>query len=322
LGYPLKADTFGGGFIYGMKENRVSIGLLTSLDYCDPYMDPHRVFQKFKLHPYIAEILEGGKVVQYGAKSVPVGGFFSMPCPVFEGGLLIGDAAALFNGMKIKGIHYAMKSGMLAAETILEALLKNDFSLNQLKNYRTTLAHSYIHKDLYKVRNFHQAFQKGFWLGMVKVGLQYVLGGRILKNRLLAGPDYAHLKKVMEYYGTQSPTEAQKGEIKFDGERTFDKQTDVYYSGTTHEEKQPPHLKILDLNICYTRCREEFQNPCVRFCPAGVYEMEVDESTGKQNLKLNFSNCVHCKTCDIKDPFENITWVPPEGGGGPKYTLV
>jgi electron-transferring-flavoprotein dehydrogenase len=322
LGYPLKADSFGGGFIYGMKENRVSIGLLTSLDYCDPYMDPHRVFQKFKLHPYIAEILKGGKVVQYGAKSVPVGGFFSMPCPVFEGGILIGDAAALFNGMKIKGIHYAMKSGMLAAETILEALLKNDFSLNQLKNYRTTLAHSYIHKDLYKVRNFHQAFQKGFWLGMVKVGLQYVLGGRILKNRLLAGPDYAHLKKVMEYYGTQSPTEAQKGEIKFDGERTFDKQTDVYYSGTTHEEKQPPHLKILDLNICYTRCREEFQNPCVRFCPAGVYEMEVDESTGKQNLKLNFSNCVHCKTCDIKDPFENITWVPPEGGGGPKYTLV
>jgi electron-transferring-flavoprotein dehydrogenase len=172
------------------------------------------------------------------------------------------------------------------------------------------------------VRNFYQAFQKGFWLGMVKVGFQFVLGGRILKNRLSAGPDYAHMKKVADYYGTKNPTDEQKGEIKFDGERTFDKVTDVYYSGAIHEEKQPPHLKVLDLNICYTRCTEEFQNPCVRFCPAGVYEMEKDESTGKQNLKLNFSNCVHCKTCDVKDPYENITWVPPEGGGGPKYTMV
>jgi len=322
MGYPLKADAFGGSFIYGMKDNKIAIGLLTSLDYSDPYMDLHREFQKFKLHPYIAGILKGGKMVQYGAKTVPVSGFFSMPEPVFDGGLLVGDAASLFNGMKIKGIHYAMKSGMLAAETILEALLKNDFSINQLQNYKTALANSYIYKDLYKVRNFHQAFQKGFWLGMVKVGFQFVLGGRILKNRLSAGPDYAHMKKVADYYGTKNPTDEQKGEIKFDGERTFDKVTDVYYSGAIHEEKQPPHLKVLDLNICYTRCTEEFQNPCVRFCPAGVYEMEKDESTGKQNLKLNFSNCVHCKTCDVKDPYENITWVPPEGGGGPKYTMV
>ena len=130
------------------------------------------------------------------------------------------------------------------------------------------------------------------------------------------------MKKVNDYYGTKKPLDEQKGEIKFDGERTFDKQTDVYYSGSIHEEKQPPHLKVLDLDICYTRCTEKFQNPCVRFCPAGVYEMEKDESTGKQNLKLNFSNCVHCKTCDVKDPYENITWVPPEGGGGPKYTMV
>ena len=322
FGYPLKADAFGGSFIYGMKDNKIAIGLLTSLDYSDPYLDPHREFQKFKLHPYIAGILKGGKMVQYGAKTVPVSGFFSMPEPVFDGGLLVGDAASLFNGMKIKGIHYAMKSGMLAAETIFEALLKKDFSIEQLKNYRTALANSYIFKDLYKVRNFHQAFQKGLWMGMVKVGFQYVLSGRILKNRLGAGADYAHMKKVVDYYGTKSPTDEQKGDIKYDGERTFDKVTDVYYSGAIHEEKQPPHLKVLDLNICYTRCTEEFQNPCVRFCPAGVYEMEKDESTGKQNLKLNFSNCVHCKTCDVKDPYENITWVPPEGGGGPKYTMV
>jgi electron-transferring-flavoprotein dehydrogenase len=143
-----------------------------------------------------------------------------------------------------------------------------------------------------------------------------------LKNRLPTEPDFVHLKKVVDVYGTDSPTDEQKGLIKFDGEKTFDKETDVYYSGTTHEEQQPAHLKIIDLNICYTKCTEEYQNPCVSFCPANVYEIEIDEETGKPNMKLNFSNCVHCKTCDVKDPYENITWVPPEGGGGPKYTMM
>jgi len=322
MGYPLKTDTFGGGFIYGMKDKRVAIGLLTSLDYPDPLMDPHREFQKLKLHPHIAKLLKGGKMVQYGAKTVPVSGFFSMPAPVFDGGLLVGDAACFFNGMKIKGIHYAMKSGMLAAQTIMGCLLKDDFSISQLKTYRTLLENSYIYKDLRKVRNFHQAFQKGFWLGMIKVGFQFLMGGRILKDRLSAGPDYTHMKKIVDYYWTKTPSDEQKGDIKYDGLQTFDKVSDVYYSGSTHEEKQPAHLKIRDLNICYTRCKEEYGNPCVRFCPASVYEMEVDETTGKQNLKINFSNCVHCRTCDVKDPYENITWVPPEGGGGPKYSLV
>ena len=135
-------------------------------------------------------------------------------------------------------------------------------------------------------------------------------------------PDYVHLKKVVDVYGTESPTDEQKGIIKFDGKHTFDKETDVYYSGTTHEEKQPAHLKILDLDICYTKCTEEYQNPCVNFCPANVYEMEMDEESGKRMMKLNFSNCVHCKTCDVKDPYANIQWVPPEGGGGPKYTTM
>jgi electron-transferring-flavoprotein dehydrogenase len=322
LGYPLKSDTYGGGFIYGMKDNKVSVGLLTGLDYHDPFLDPHREFQKFKLHPLVADLLKDGKLVQYGAKTAPVGGFFSIPKLTFPGGMLVGDSASLFISQKIKGIHCAMKSGMLAAETIFQALLKGDFSEGQMSMYRQALVESSVGHELYRSRNFHQAFQKGLWLALIKAGLQYVLGGRILQARLSTVPDFTHLKKVVDVYGKESPGEDEKGNIKYDGTRTFDKETDVYYSGTIHEEKQPPHLKIPDLEICYNRCTREFQNPCLRFCPASVYEMETDEETGKRRMKLNFSNCVHCKTCDIKDPFENISWIPPEGGGGPKYTVL
>ncbi len=249
-------------------------------------------------------------------------GYFSVPKVSFNGGMLIGDSAGLFNGMKIKGIHYAMKSGMLAAETIFEGLLKDDFSEDQFEKYREALDNSYINKELYKVRNFHQSFEGGLWKGLFRAGIQYIFSGRDWASRLSSTPDFTHLKKVTDYYGMNSPSDNQKGDIKYDGERSFDKETDVYYSGSTHEENQPPHLKVLDYDICYTKCREEYQNPCVRFCPANVYEMEADEETGKLELKLNFSNCVHCKTCDIKDPYENINWVPPEGGGGPKYSMV
>jgi electron-transferring-flavoprotein dehydrogenase len=321
MGYPLR-NTYGGGFVYGMKENMVSVGLLTGLDSEDAFVDPHLEFQKFKLHPFVAEILADGKLMQYGAKTAPVGGYFSIPKIAFNGGLLVGDSASLFISQKIKGIHVAMKSGMLAAETVFDALLKDDFSEPLLQSYEASLYKSYLGKELYRVRNFHQAFQKGLWLGLIKAGFQYILGGRILKGRLGAKPDYVHARKVLDLYGTDSPSDEQKGLIKFDGTKTFDKESDVYYSGTTHEEQQPPHLRIPDLNICYTVCRVEYQNPCTRFCPANVYEMETDEATGKPTLKLNFSNCVHCKTCDIKDPYENIVWVPPEGGGGPKYTIV
>jgi len=322
MGYPLKNDTYGGGFIYGMTNNQVSVGLLTGLDYQDPYLDPHTAFQKFKLHPMVAEILKDGKLAQYGAKSAPVGGYWSIPKPYFEGGLLVGDSANLFISQKLKGIHVAMKSGMLAAEATFNALLKNDFSESTLKEYETSLYNSSVGKDLRKVRNFHQLFKSGLYLALIRAGFQYVLGGRILKDRLNTTPDHVHLKKVSAVYGTNAPTDEQKGIIKFDGERTFDKETDVYYSGATHEEQQPAHLKILDLDLCYTRCTEEYQNPCLRFCPANVYEMETNEDTGERTMKLNFSNCVHCKTCDVKDPYENITWTAPEGGGGPKYTVV
>ncbi len=322
MGYPLKSDTFGGGFIYGMKDNRVSLGQLTSLDYEDPFIDPHREFQKFKLHPMVKKLLVDGKLVQYGAKTAPAGGFFSVPKLTFPGGLIIGDSANLFNTQKIKGVHIAIRSGMLAAETILDCLTKEDFSESRLEQYRTAMMHSKEVSDLYRIRNFHQTVQKGFYQGMVLMGIQHVLGGSIFQSRLESISDHLHMKKIIKIYGTDTPPDKKKGDIKYDGKLTFDKETDVYYSGTTHEEKQPPHLKILDLDICYNRCTKEFQNPCVRFCPANVYEMELDEETGKQNMKLNFSNCVHCKTCDVKDPYENILWTPPEGGGGPKYSMM
>ena len=322
MGYPHKSHTYGGGFIYGMTGNRVSLGLLTGLDYKDPCMDPHREFQKFKTHPLVSEMLRDGKVIQYGGNTAPVGGHFSIPKLFFDGGLLVGDSANLFVSQKIKGIHVAMKSGMLAAETILNALLKGDFSGAQLQAYEEAFYKSDAGREIYRCRNFHQLFHRGLWNALFWGGLQYILGGRIVRPRLPADHDFSHLKKVSEYYGVDSPTDEQKGDIKYDGTLTFDKETDVYYSGSTHEEQQPAHLHIADLDICYTKCREEYQNPCQRFCPANVYEMEVDEETGKPQMKLNFSNCIHCKTCDVKDPYEIITWVPPEGGGGPKYTIV
>ena len=322
LGYPLDSATFGGGFIYGMTDNRIALGLLTSLEYQDPGLDPHRLFQKFKMHPYVASLIKGGKLVQYGAKTAPIGGYFAVPKLVVDGGMIVGDGAQLFISNKIKGIHAAMTSGMLAAEATLEAMLADDFSAAKLQSYETALFDNQVGRDLHKSRNFHQAFQKGLWFGMAQISFQYLLGGKIIKERLGAEPDHTHLKSLKAYYGKSNPSDSEMGIVKYDGEYTFDKETDVYYSGTIHEEHQPAHLKVLDTNICYTRCKEEYGNPCVSFCPANVYEMNTDEETGALKLKLNFTNCVHCKTCDVKDPYENITWVPPEGEGGPKYATM
>jgi electron-transferring-flavoprotein dehydrogenase len=285
-------------------------------------LDPHREFQKFKLHPYVANLLRDGKIVQYGAKTAPVGGYFSIPKLYCKGGLIIGDAANLFVSQKIKGIHVAMKSGMLAAEAAMDALIRDDYSESSLSKYQKSIFQDKIGKELYRSRNFHQAFQKGQWSGMIKAAFQYLLGGRIIRNRLPSEPDFVHMRMLAGPNRVGSPTVEQSGDIIYDGERTFNKDADVYYSGTIHEERQPPHLKITDIDLCYDRCPNEYGNPCIRFCPANVYEMEFDEKTGKPSLKINFTNCLHCKTCDIKDPYGNITWIPPEGGGGPKYTIV
>jgi electron-transferring-flavoprotein dehydrogenase len=319
LGYPLPNDTFGGGFVYGMKNDLLDIGLVVGLDYQDPFTDPHQLFQKFKQHPAIAKMLEGGKMLYYGAKTIPEGGLMSQPKYYGDGFLIIGDSASFLNSQKLKGIHMAMKSGMLAAEAIYEALLAERFDEQQLSRFEHLIKNSYIYKELYEVRNFHQAFRNGRRRGLVEAGIQYLTGGLGMFGDLTAEAGHEIMKKLHvfdrmpKYPGDVPQLEPNKADNKL----TFDKVTDVYRSGTEHNEDQPSHLKVLDFNICIDRCTNEFGNPCQYFCPAAVYEIE--SANGGRRPKINFSNCVHCKTCDIMDPYQIIDWVTPEGGGGPNY---
>jgi electron-transferring-flavoprotein dehydrogenase len=309
LGWPVPTDIYGGGWIYGLSNNRVSIGLVVALEYEDPRFDPHAAFQTWKTHPFVRNILDGGKLVRYGAKSLPYGGWYSMPRNYLDGGLIIGDSGSFLDSQRLKGVHLAMKSGMLAAETIFEALKKENYSAASLSPYKDKIDKSYIKTELWKVRNFHQGFQNGLLNGFINAGLQQLTGGRGLIDPMPAHQGYGKYKPI---YGRPAPPRFQG-----DGKLTFDRLTDVYHSGTRHEEDQPCHLHVQDLNICATRCVEEYGNPCQYFCPAAVYEM-AREGAGVK-LKINAANCVHCKTCDIADPYQIIDWVVPEGGGGPNY---
>jgi electron-transferring-flavoprotein dehydrogenase len=314
VGWPLGTDEFGGGWIYHLPDRLISIGHVAGLDAADPRFDPHRKFQEFKTHPAIRRLLEGAELVEYGAKAIPEGGWYSMPRLAVDGALLVGDAGGLLNSMKLKGIHMAMKSGMLAAETAHAALRDGDTSAARLGAYERAIRQSYVGRDLWRVRNVHQAMAKGRWRGMVRVGLQYLLGGRDWGDELQAEPDPVRMATLVGRYGRRDVPHPDSR--SFDGKLTFDKLTDVYHSGTAHGEDQPSHLVVIDTEICRSRCTEEYGNPCVEFCPAHVYEW-VDG-----DLKLNPSNCVHCKTCDIRDPYGIIFWVPPEGGGGPRQTYT
>jgi electron-transferring-flavoprotein dehydrogenase len=312
-GWPLTSRQFGGGFIYALSETLLSVGLVVGLDIEDPRFDPHEAFQRFKTHPRVARLLEGGKMIRYGAKAIPEGGYFSIPRTSTDGALIIGDSAGFLNSQRLKGIHLAMKSGMLAAETIFDALQKKDISAAALGVFGTKWQSSWIKDELWKVRNFHQGFDGGFWAGVIHAALQQVTGGRGLRARYLTRAGHERMRLI-------SQIESQSIErFKPDGKLTFDKLSDVYYSSTHHEEGQPSHLKIADFDICNDRCTREYGNPCQHFCPAAVYEMEEAPGGAGKRLKLNPSNCVHCKTCDIADPYQIITWVPPEGGGGPHY---
>ena len=320
LGFPSDTKTYGGGWIYGLKNNVVSIGYVTGLDYVDPMIDPHAEFQKFKTNPKVAAVLKGGKMLKYGAKTINAGGWFTMPRLYADGVLLVGDCASFLNGQRIKGIHTAMKSGMLAAETIVDAFGHEDFSSNTLKHYEERVSMSWIYDELYAVRNFHGAFQKGRWSALINTGLQFLTGGLawgfLPKEHHVPGYErMARLSEPPALAGRQKRYQ----DLTFDKELTFDKVTDVFYGAVAHNEDQPSHLHVLDTEICATRCAEEFGNPCQRFCPAAVYEMEENSARGRRELKVNFSNCVHCKTCDIADPYQIINWVTPEGGGGPNY---
>ena len=310
LGWPLDSSMYGGGWVYGLPENRVSTGMVISLDYHDPRFDPHEAFQKYKTHPFLKRVLEGGKLVRYGAKTVPYGGWYSMPRTYVDGGLLIGDSASLLNSQRLKGIHIAIKSGMLAAETVFEALKTGDASAKTLSAFPQKIEQSWIKKELWAVRNFHQGFHHGLYAGLFHAGMQFVTGGRGLIDPMRMRAGYEEYHKLN---GSGPAPERFKG----DGVLTFDRLTDVYHSGTRHEEDQPCHLLVADLNVCATKCVTEYGNPCKYFCPAAVYEMVQEK--GQTRLKINASNCVHCKTCDIADPYQIITWVPPEGGGGPNY---
>jgi electron-transferring-flavoprotein dehydrogenase len=316
MGWPLRNEEFGGGFIYNMSEGRVSIGFVIGLDYLDPRLDSHERFQEFKTHPYVKSILEGGTLYSYGAKTIPEGGYWALPQYYFNGGLIIGDAAGFLNAMRLKGIHLAFKTGMLAADAAYEALQANDCSASKLKRFEELVEKSWVRDELWKVRNFHQAFEHGFFVGMIHTGLQMVTGGRGLYNRYRNKPGHERMRQVKEYYDGRVPPPPPA----FDRKLTFDKLTDVYNSGTAHDEDQPCHLHILKPDICHPRCTNEYGNPCQNFCPAAVYEMVGDGSS--RRLQINFSNCVHCKTCDIMDPYEIIDWVTPEGGDGPGYELL
>jgi electron-transferring-flavoprotein dehydrogenase len=319
LGWPLDMDTFGGAFIYGMKDRVVDVGLVVGLDYRNPTLDPHHEFQRFKLHPSIRQILEGGTMIAAGAKAIPEGGYFSMPRMYGDGFLITGDSAGYLNGARLKGIHLGIKSGMLAAEAAFHALLNEDYSAAQLSEYRDLFEASWAKEELWKQRNFHQAFEYGQVAGMFNAGISMFTGGRGFgfQNRLEGHAGHEKMERIQRYLGSEDPHPPEK--MKFDNKYTFDKVSDVYYGGVLHEENQPAHLLIHDTEVCITKCTQEYGNPCLHFCPANVYEPQpTADGRGKVPF-LNFTNCFHCKTCDIMDPYQVITWVTPEGGGGPNY---
>jgi len=317
MGFPLGHDIFGGGFIYGMKNDIWNVGIVVGLDYSDSNVDPHHELQSLKTHPWVRSLLDGGEMIAYGAKTLPEGGYFSIPKLTVGGAMLIGDSAGFLNGQRLKGIHLAMKSGMLAADVIRDALDNNRFDDEMLSSFETKVQESWIHDELWKVRNFHQGFDRGLLAGLCNAGFGLVTGGRAwgLFNRLQSKEDYLHLTKLNKT--AEGEYHDRYNNLKFDGKYLFDKVTDVYHSATSHDEDQIPHLHVHDTDICITKCVEEFGNPCEKFCPADVYEIVTEENN--RRLQINFSNCVHCKTCDIMDPYQIINWVPPEGGGGPVW---
>jgi electron-transferring-flavoprotein dehydrogenase len=309
LGMPLGLDGYGGGWIYGQKDNRLSIGFVVGLDHGDARLDPHALFVQWKQHPAVARHLAGGKVVRYGAKTIPYGGYFAMPKLFGDGFCLVGDTAGFLNSARLKGVHLALKSGMLAAEAIADALAKGDTSAAGLASYRERFEASWAREELWQVRNFHQAFEPGLFAGMLDAGVQMLTGGRgLVKHR-----------RGHEDHTTTAPVERSRlAKPRYDDSVSLDKLTDVYWSGAVHDEDQPSHLVVTDPSICVERCTAEFGNPCQHFCPAAVYEWP-EGHVGAGGPVINASNCVHCKTCDVADPYQVIEWIVPEAGGGPKY---
>jgi len=312
IGWPLDAGTYGGSFLYHLDNDRVAIGFVTGLDYSDPMLSPFEAFQQLKHHPLIKPLLEGGSIVSAGARAIVEGGYQSLPVCEMPGAILIGDAAGLLNVPKIKGTHQAFRSAMLAAEHLVAA--------GKPQGWDAKLRSSTVMAELKKVRNIRPGFHKGFWRGLINAGWETLTAGHspwTLKNHA----DHTSLRKIDKFAAELPGTGAgSKSRGRDYVERTLpprDRLAEVYFASTQHDEDQPIHLHVLDTSICVSRCAEEYGNPCTRFCPAGVYEI-LGEGADKR-LQINAANCVHCKTCDIKDPYGIINWVTPEGGSGPNY---
>jgi electron-transferring-flavoprotein dehydrogenase len=318
-GWPL-TKTFGGTFIYTYPNDQIVIGLVGYMDTHDPLFDPHRELQRLKTHPFIYDMIKGGQVIAYGGKTLPAGGWYSMPKLYSDGMLVIGDSASMVDVKKLKGIHLAIKSGMLAAETAVEALAKQDFSSAVLEAYDKKIKASYVRDDLWKTRNFHQTASAGLVKGGWNLALQEITGGRGLFEMMKSHKDFQTTDTVLNVWGPNGLEEAQAQMPKADGILFFDKLSSVYLTGTKHDEDSPNHLLVENRDLCREVCEPKYKSPCNHFCPASVYEMVPDEEhPGQKKLHVNYTNCIHCKSCDIKCPFDNIDWTTPEAGGGPQY---
>ncbi|MDA7414869.1 electron transfer flavoprotein-ubiquinone oxidoreductase [Xenophilus arseniciresistens] len=318
-GWPLPNDTYGGSFLYHAENNQVIVGYVVGLDYQNPHMSPFEEFQRFKTHPNIRWYFEGqdqglkpAKRLSYGARAITAGGLLSLPKTVFPGGALVGCEAGYLNASRIKGSHAAIKTGMLAAEAAFEAI-KAGRQHDELSDYPAAFEKSWLHEELHRARNFKQWFKKGLMVGTLMTGIeQFVLRGRIPWTIRRTEADHKRLKPASQCKKIAYP--------KPDGKLTFDRLSSVFISNTNHEENQPAHLTLKDASVPTRINLPEYAGPEARYCPAGVYEFVPDEANaGKERLQINAQNCVHCKTCDIKDPTQNIVWVTPEGGGGPNY---
>jgi electron-transferring-flavoprotein dehydrogenase len=310
-GWPLDSGTYGGSFMYHMKDRLVAVGFVVGLGYSNPYLSPFEEFQRFKLHPAIRPTFEGGRRICYGARAITAGGLQSLPALVVAGGALIGDEAGFLNASRIKGSHAAMKSGMLAADAVFDAIAAGR-SHDALEQYPREFERSWLREELHRARNFKPWMDKGLWVGTLMFGIdQVVLRGRAPWTLHRKTPDYAKLRPAADCTPIQYP--------KPDGRITFDRLSSVYISNTNHEENQPAHLTLKDPAVPVQVNLARYAGPESRYCPAGVYEF-VSANGGQQRLQINAQNCVHCKTCDIKDPTQNIVWVAPEGGGGPNYS--
>lgn len=321
LGFPL-SKSIGGTFIYTLPGDKIIVGLVAYLDTHDPLLDPHRELQKLKTHPFLQDMLKGGKVVAYGGKTLPAGGWYSMPKLYGDGFMVCGDSASMVDVQKLKGIHLAMKSGMQAAETVMDGLLKGaDFSAATTQGYEKRIESSFVKDELYRVRNFHQTLSKGMFASMPLLALQEISGGRgLMDNMKIEHIDAETTEKVVDVWGPYGLDHEDNKLPKPDGQLFFDKLSSVYLTGTMHDEDSPNHLILKDGDICRSVCEPQYKSPCNHFCPASVYEMVPSKvEAGKKDLQINYTNCIHCKTCDIKCPFENIEWTVPEGGGGPQY---